>query len=62
MPMCQGKTAYPTEHDAQVVLVGCIIRRNRGRQQRKERRAYQCPACHQWHLTSKPYKPKEPNQ
>lgn len=50
------KQPYPSERDAQVALVGAIIARNRGKNQRQERRYYQCliASCQQWHLTSKP--------
>ncbi|HEY1178257.1 MAG TPA: hypothetical protein VGF17_19050 [Phytomonospora sp.] len=43
-----------TEHDAQCELVGAAIARNGGRANRRERRAYACPLCGSWHLTSKP--------
>lgn len=45
-----------TEHDAQCELVGAQVDRNRGRVHRKERRAYECPLCDSYHLTSKPQK------
>lgn len=51
------KIPYPSERDARVALVATIIERNRGRNQRKERRVYQCPICHRWHLTSQPLPP-----
>lgn len=50
--MC-GKRGYDTEHEAQVALVSAILARNRGKNQRRERRYYQCPSCHRWVLTSK---------
>lgn len=54
MNLRHGKVAYPTEHDAQVALVGAVIARNRGKTQRRELRRYRCDLCNQWHLTSKP--------
>lgn len=48
-----GKVSHPTEHDAQTELVGALVAKNRGRNQRRERRTYQCPLCGAWHLTSK---------
>ena len=49
-----GKRSYPTERDARVELVGAGVDRNRGRCHRKECRAYLCPLCGSWHLTSAP--------
>jgi hypothetical protein len=46
------KIPYDTERDARVALVDAIIRKNMGRNQRKECRVYECPTCHRWHLTS----------
>lgn len=50
------KIGYPTEHAARTELVGTVIGRNRGKQKRRECRAYACdlPGCGQWHLTSQP--------
>ena len=53
-PCPTGKTKYATEHEAQVELVGCVIGKNRGKNQRRERRVYLCPACSAYHLTSSP--------
>lgn len=46
--------AYPTERDAQIALVECIIQANLGNKRRRERAHYQCPRCGLWHLTSQP--------
>lgn len=43
-----------SEAEATVELVGSVLSYNRGNNHRQERRAYQCPACGWWHLTSKP--------
>lgn len=47
-----GKARFATEHDAQVALVGAVLRKNRGANQRRECRHYLCPMCDGWHLTS----------
>lgn len=47
------KLRYPNEHEARVGLVGAIVARNRGRNERRECRVYPCPSCHGWHTTSK---------
>jgi len=49
-----GKARYPDERSARVALAGAIVVHNRGREQRREQRAYACdsPACGGWHLTS----------
>lgn len=59
--VCQ-KVRFADEHAAQVALVGAVIKRNRGANQRRERRYYACPAGNGWHLTSMDKKPdpKEP--
>lgn len=46
-----GKRRFATESYAKAQLVGAIMRRNRGNQKRQERRVYECPLCHGWHLT-----------
>lgn len=48
-----GKVSHPTEHAAQTELVGALVAKNRGRNQRREIRTYHCPMCGAWHLTSK---------
>ncbi len=52
--MC-AKVSYETERDARIALVGAVVSFNRGNNQRKERRLYQCPTCQRFHLTSKEY-------
>lgn len=62
--MICGKYPYLTEHDAQVALVGAVVRRNLGAP-RYERRHYHCRHCDAWHLTSKtfdPYGTTQPTQ
>lgn len=49
-----GKKRFVTEAYARAQLVGAIMAANRGNANRHERRAYKCPICHGWHLTSKP--------
>lgn len=55
-----GKVRYRDELTAKVVLVSCraraALRRGRSGQKRHEGRAYRCPFCYGWHLTSKPRK------
>lgn len=48
-----GKVRYPNERAAQVALVDAILKRNRGRSDRREARHYPCGICGGWHLTSK---------
>lgn len=57
-PICH-KVRFDDEHAAQVALVGAVIKRNRGKAQRRERRHYPCPAGNGWHLTSQAYDPKK---
>ena len=58
-PCPSGKRKL-TEHEAQCELVGAQVDRNRGRNHRRERRAYVCPLCGGfYHLTSSPPRPKE---
>jgi hypothetical protein len=50
---CAGKRRFPDEHTAKDALVQAKIRRSlHGSSKRRERRAYECPDCHGWHLTS----------
>jgi hypothetical protein len=46
-----GKRPYPSKADARTALASANRRRSR-RQQRRETRAYHCPGCNAWHLTS----------
>lgn len=48
-----SKFRYASEHDAQVALVGAVIKHNRGKAKRRECRHYACPRCGGWHLTSR---------
>jgi len=57
-PCPTGKTRYRTEQEARTELVGCLVAKNAGRNQRKEVRVYGCPLCGAFHLTSKPYDPE----
>lgn len=50
--MCSKPKGYATEHEAQVALVSAIIAKNRGKNQRRERRYYYCDGCRRWVLTS----------
>ena len=44
--MCRRKKAYSTKIYALIIAAKC-----RDKQQAQDLRAYQCPYCHQWHLT-----------
>ncbi|WP_186343712.1 hypothetical protein [Streptomyces sp. CFMR 7] len=43
-----GKRRYRNRLDARIALA------NTRRRDHGEKRVYQCPGCHGWHLTSKP--------
>lgn len=43
-----AKVRYRTQLDARIALVFM-----KGKDKRKERRAYRCPFCYGWHLTSR---------
>ncbi len=45
-----GKVRYHDRIKAQLVLAS--IRKKHERRPKGERRAYECPKCHGWHLTS----------
>jgi len=47
-----GKRQYRTRLDAEIVLALRIPRKAHNRE-KNERRAYRCPQCHRWHLTSR---------
>lgn len=49
-----GKLRYRTEHEARTELVGALIAKNRGRNERRECRVYVCDLCGGFHLTSSP--------
>jgi len=50
--MCRCKTAYPTQSAALEVAVRTLHLSKSG-----YFRAYECPRCHQWHITSKAHLP-----
>lgn len=52
-PACTtGKIRYGTEQEATNVLLKAMIQRGlRGKNHRREQRAYLCPECKGWHLT-----------
>jgi len=53
--LCEEKIRYRTSAGAHFALWGIWIDRYlRGRRRRRERRAYACPHCDGWHLTSQP--------
>lgn len=55
---CGGKFCYISEDLALEALKA--IRENRGfRKHHKEKRVYQCPSCHFWHITSLSIKGKQ---
>lgn len=54
-PCRTGKKRYPNERAARVRLVEIRARRVlRNVRRRREERAYLCPFCFGWHLTSAP--------
>ncbi len=54
------KRRYATEQAAQRVLLSARIKRSlHDNDRRHEERAYQCPFCDGWHLTSQPFDPKK---
>lgn len=53
LPCPTGKRKLD-KHEAKVALVGAVVAHNRGDNHRQERRAYECPLCGWWHLTSRP--------
>ena len=55
MKRCEEKIRYHTASGARWALWGIWVDRYlRGRRRRRERRAYACPHCLGWHLTSQP--------
>jgi hypothetical protein len=55
MKRCEDKIRYRTAAGAKWALWGIWLDRYvRGRRRRRERRAYACPHCGGWHLTSQP--------
>lgn len=47
-----GKKSYRSATEAHGALRRCRNNTGHRRRQRKERDAYRCPHCHEWHLTS----------
>jgi hypothetical protein len=55
MKRCEEKIRYGTAAGAKWALWGIWFDRYlRGKRRRRERRAYMCPRCGGWHLTSQP--------
>ena len=55
MKRCEEKIRYGTAAGAKWSLWGIWLDRYlRGRWHRRDRRAYTCPHCEGWHLTSQP--------
>jgi hypothetical protein len=53
MKRCDEKIRYRTAVGAKLALWRIWVDRYlRGRRHRRERRVYECPHCHGWHLTS----------
>lgn len=50
MTCLSGKRRYRDRIGAQLALA---VIRHRGNNKRRETRAYRCPTCRGWHLTSK---------
>lgn len=51
------KKAYSSQQEAEFFLVRMHrLNDNRSSTKRKEKRAYKCPKCLHWHLSSMPYK------
>ena len=55
MKRCEEKIRYRIAAGAKAGPLGYLVDRYlRGRRRRRERRAYACPHCAGWHLTSQP--------
>jgi hypothetical protein len=50
--MC-AKIAWPSIGHALAELAWCTTKREWGEERRREGRAYRCPRCGGWHLTSR---------
>lgn len=48
------KRRYPTRVDAMIALADIDRRAAQGNENRDEIRAYRCPRCKGWHVTSQP--------
>ncbi len=53
---CTGKVQYFAQTDAELALAGI----DRTDPRRHEQRAYRCPSCDGWHLTSRNRRTPEP--
>lgn len=51
---CPDKVRYADRWEAEHALASCELESWRGHPERRERRAYECPHCGGWHLTSQP--------
>ncbi|MGH6657681.1 MAG: hypothetical protein ACRDVE_21040 [Actinocrinis sp.] len=56
-PIRCGKTAYPDRAAAQYALI--VLALSGEPRDRMPVRAYECPACGDWHLTSRPAPPAD---
>lgn len=56
-PCPTGKRRYRDDLAARIALAG--IRHRNHAPHRQEQRAYRCPKCRGWHLTSQPRRRKE---
>jgi hypothetical protein len=62
--MCpkENKVRYPTDIDAKMAI-SRIVLKNAELRDKIPQRAYYCHACKDWHITSKPFRPKpEPDE
>ena len=50
--MCPDKQRYESKVDAETALAHIQIKYWQGAVRRREQRAYECPHCGGWHLTS----------
>jgi hypothetical protein len=47
-----GKFRYRSELDAKIMMSNLAFKETQGDARREEKRAYKCPKCYGWHLTS----------
>lgn len=59
LPRCpaSGKVRFADSLDAERAVAQAILASGSGNPRRREERAYRCPDCDGWHLTSKPHRP-----
>lgn len=55
MAMCAGKVRFRGELDAKLCLLHTQRKGDDAQRQSTPRRAYRCPRCRGWHLTSMSY-------